>query len=36
MARHTRTGLLDRMHFGSTTHHIMRDAPCPVLILTHP
>jgi nucleotide-binding universal stress UspA family protein len=35
MAGHSRPRLLDRMHFGSTTHHVMREAPCPVLVLTH-
>ena len=35
MAGHTRKGILERVRFGSTTHHVMREAPCPVLILTH-
>jgi nucleotide-binding universal stress UspA family protein len=26
-------GVIDRMLFGSTTHHVIREAPCPVLTL---
>jgi nucleotide-binding universal stress UspA family protein len=26
-------GALDRLLFGSTTHHVVREAPCPVLVV---
>jgi nucleotide-binding universal stress UspA family protein len=35
MASHGRTGLL-RLLMGSTAENVMRQAPCPVLIVKHP
>jgi nucleotide-binding universal stress UspA family protein len=29
-------GVIDRMLFGSTTHHVVREAPCPVLSVRQP
>jgi nucleotide-binding universal stress UspA family protein len=29
-------GVVDRMLFGSTTHHVVREAPCPVLSVRQP
>jgi nucleotide-binding universal stress UspA family protein len=29
----TGRGVVDRVLFGSTTHHVLRSAPCPVLIV---
>jgi len=29
-------GVIDRLVFGSTTHHVIRAAPCPVLIVRRP
>lgn len=33
MGVHGRHGLVDRLLFGSTTHHVLRTAPCPVLVV---
>jgi nucleotide-binding universal stress UspA family protein len=29
-------GVVDRLLFGSTTHHVVREAPCPVLSVRQP
>lgn len=29
-------GVIERMLFGSTTHHVVREAPCPVLVVRAP
>jgi nucleotide-binding universal stress UspA family protein len=29
-------GVIDRLLFGSTTHHVVREAPCPVLSVRRP
>jgi nucleotide-binding universal stress UspA family protein len=29
-------GVIDRLLFGSTTHHVVREAPCPVLSVRQP
>lgn len=29
-------GAIDRLLFGSTTHHVVREAPCPVLSVRQP